>query len=83
MTDFNEKINKLFIGFKNDKNYFATIIYRKSYLYLWIPDFKGEVAPSENLKYYPETGLEVKINSHEDLIKYIPLVKQSTRYKGQ
>jgi len=83
VTDYDEKINKTFIGFKNNKYYFAIVRLRQSYLNLTIPDFNKENLPQdENLEFYPDYNeLFIKINSKDDIEKYIDLVKYSKRFK--
>ncbi len=83
LTPYEEKINKYFIGIKNHKYYFGVLHWRQKYILLSIPDFdKTKIFSDKNIEYYPEYGeLTVKMYSKGDIEKYLPLVKNSDRYK--
>ncbi len=83
ITDYEEKINKHFIGFKNYKYYFGVLRRRQKYIYLSIPDIdKKHVVEDDNVEYYPDyEELTIKMYSKEDIEKYLHLIKYSDRFK--
>ena len=83
MTNFEEKINKHFIGFKNHKYYFGVLRWRQRYVYFTILNFnKKDVIEDDNVEYYPDSNeLTIKMNSKEDIEKYLGLIKHSDRFK--
>ncbi len=83
MTDYEEKINKHFIGFKNNKYYFGTLRRRKNSINFVISNFeKKDFVEDENMEYYPDSKeLVIKMHSKDEISKYLPLIKYSGRFK--
>ena len=83
ITNYKEKINKQFIGFKNNKHYFALIKNREECLKFQILEFEEKNLPTdENIEYdKKEKEITIKLYSKEDIKKYLPLIKHSSRYK--
>jgi len=89
ITEYEEKINKYFIGFKNGTNYFVTINPRQKFFSLWILDIDEEkvdktlsgikIISYETDKDY-DKDLNIKISSIEDIKKAILNIKASKRY---
>jgi len=86
LTDYMEKINKFFVGFKNDTFNFATVSWRKKGLYLDIRDVekKPEQVNNDNINYDDKSKtLIIWIKSKEDIINFLPLVKLSQKYQTE
>ncbi len=83
ITEFDEKINKHFIGYKNHKYYFGILRWRQRYIYFIIQDIdKKYVVEDDNIEYYPDyEEMTIKMHSKGDIEKYLPLIKHSDRFK--
>lgn len=83
ITDYEEKVNQEFIGFKNNKYYFVRLYWRQNFLCFWMDSMeKEEVPKDQNVTFFPDyNGLEIKIYSKEDIERLIPIIKKSKRFK--
>ncbi|MBT4376054.1 DUF262 domain-containing protein [archaeon] len=84
ITEYEEKINKHFIGFKNNQNYFGILRWRKGYISFVISGFRGEIPDDkENMEYYPKKQkLVIKMYSKDEILRYLPLIKRSKMFKA-
>ena len=80
LTQFEEKINKYFIGFKNGANYFAAFRLRDKYCYISVLDVKINPNHDSDSVRYKDRRLRIQIKSIEDIQKYINLVLLSEKY---
>lgn len=85
ITNYEEKINKYFIGYKNETNYFVTINPRQNFFYINILDIDNSyvpVLPTGKAGYEERNKMIfIKIESEEDINIALSLVKFSRKYK--
>ena len=81
ITEYEEKINKFFIGFRNDKSYFAALQCRQKSIYVEIKDFDKEKVTSDPNVEISQEDLIIKMYSESDVKRLINLVKYSRRFK--